>query len=359
MTSSRRSSNILNRSTLALVLGMMTLTACGGGSSNPTGPSSAGAVTLNGSVVGGVGASTSSLAMGVTSTSTTLMVPSAITVSVAESPGMSTPVGADGSFTLRGLPTGSFTLVFTRDGARIGTLSFTAVLPNQELNITISVSSTSLVLLEEQRNGIGHGDLEIEGSVEQVLLLSPSGDSRFIIHSHTVVVRPGQTVIREGNAVRGPADLTVGRSVHVKGAWLPAEGATQPVLASEITIQTGDGQDTPKPSPSPTPTPTPRADCMIEGGTTGRDIELEGTIASGNASSFKLSVDGARSSNPVDVLAGGASLQCTPASGPNAPTPAQCSASVKAGAKVHVSGTLNSCSAASAQVSASRVQVQK
>lgn len=353
MTSSTRSSNIPNRSTLALVLGMMTLSACGGGSSNPAGPSSAGAVTLNGSVVSTGGASASSQAMGLTSASPTLLVPSTITVSVQESPTMTTTVGADGSFTLRGLPTGSFTLVFTRDGARIGTLSFTAVLPNQELKITVSVTSSSLILLEEQRNGVGHGDLEIEGKVEQVLLLSATGDSRFLIHSRTVVTRPGQTTIREGNTVRGPADLTVGRSVHVKGVWLPTEGSTQPVLAYEIKIQTG-GDDR-----TPTPAPTPRADCMIEGGTPGRGIELEGTISSGDASAFKLAVDGGRSSGGVDVLAGGASLVCTPPSGPNAPTPAQCSASVKPGAKVHVSGILNTCTATTAQVSASRVQVQK
>ena len=355
MTSSTRSSHILNRSTLALVLGMITLTACGGASSNPAGPSSPGVVTLNGSVVGSGGASSSSSASGAASTSTGLLIPGALTVSVLESPAMTVTVGTDGSFTLRGLPTGSFTLVFARDGARIGTLSFTAVLPNQELNITLSVTGSSLVLLEEQRNGIGHGDLEIEGRVEQVLLLSQTGDSRFIIHYRTVVARPGQTVIREGNTVRGPADLTVGRSVHVKGVWLPAEGATQPVLAYEIKIQTGDDDRTPTPSPAP----TPRADCMIEGGTPGRGIELEGTISSGNASAFTLAVGGGRSSSGVDVLAAGASLVCSPPSGPNAPTPAQCSASIKPGAKVHVSGTLNACSATSAQVSAGKVSVQK
>jgi Domain of unknown function (DUF5666) len=356
MTASIRSSRFLNRSTLALVLGMITLTACGGGGSNPAGPSSSSAVTLNGSVVGSGGASSSSSVAGAATTSTRLLIPGVLAVSVLESPNLTATVGADGSFTLRGLPTGSFTLVFTRDGARIGTLSFTAVLPNQELNITVSVSSSSLVLLEEQRNGIGHGDLEIEGSVEQVLIVSTTGDSRFVIHGRTVVARPGQTTILEGNAARGPSDLHVGVPVHVKGVWLPAEGSTQPVLAYEIRIQADEDDDGPA---APTPTPSPRAACITEGGTPGRGVELEGTIASGNASSFRLSVNGGRAANPVDVLAGGATLECTPKSGPNAPTPAQCSASVTAGAKVHVSGTLDSCSAASAQVTARRVSVQK
>lgn len=340
-----------------MLLGLMTLTACGGGSAGPSGPSPAGAVVLHGSIVGSSSASAASTAYGLTSTTTAFLVGTPIVVSVAEDSAISTIVGGDGSFTLRGLPTGSFTLVFTRDGARIGTLSFTAVLPNQELNITVSVSSTSLLLLEEQRNGVGHGDLEIEGRVERVLLLSATGDSRFLIQGRTVVARPGQTTIREGNTQKRPADLTVGLSVHVKGTWLPAEGATQPVLASEIKIQ-NDAENGAGATPTPTPTPRPAA-CMIEGGTPGRNIELEGTVSSGSASAFRLSVEGDRASGPVDVLAGTATLECTPKSGPNAPTPAQCSASVTAGAKVHVSGTLNTCTATSAQVSASRVQVQK
>ena len=100
-----------------------------------------------------------------------------------------------------------------------------------------------MTLVEEKRNGIGHGDLEIEGLVQQVLLLDPAGDSRFLIDGRTVVARPGQTAIREGNSARTVSDVTVGRRVHVKGTWLPAEGATQAVLASEIKLQDVDDAD--------------------------------------------------------------------------------------------------------------------
>lgn len=180
---------------------------------------------------------------------------------------------------------------------------------------------------------------------------------RFVINGRTVVVRPGQTAIREGNTPRQVADLTVGRRVHVKGTFLPMEGSVQPVLATEIVFQATGNSPNATPTPTPTnPTPTPRAICIIEGGTPGRSIELEGTIVSGNAGAFRLD---ARASSPIDVLAGGATLVCTPPSGPNAPTPSQCSASVAAGARVHVSGTLNSCSATTAQVTASKVTVQK
>lgn len=342
---------------IVLLLTSITFAACGGGSPSGPSPSSSG-VVLSGSLLGQ--SSSSSLSAGFTAlSSATASLTGSVTVSVTGYPDLTARVDPGGSFTLRGLPSGSFSLTFTRDGVVLGSLTFASVLPNQEVDITVAITAGSLVLVEERRDGIGHGDLEIEGQVGAILLLSSTGDSRFSIDGRTVVVRPGQTAIREGNQSRQASDLTVGRRVHVKGSWLPAEGGTQPVLASEIKIQDGlDDQDDDEP-PSPSPSPTPRAACLIEGGVPGRSVELEGKVLSGNASSFRLAVDGERSSGPVDVLAGGAVLECSPKSGPGAPTPAQCSASVVAGVKVHVKGILNTCSATAAQVSASRVIVQK
>jgi len=339
----------LSRASLivAAVLALSTLTACGGGD-NPLGPSAlpAGGVVLSGTVIGASG-SAGAGALSVRSMDAT----GTIRVSVQEDPAIAATVDSNGSFTLRGLPSGSFTLLFTRDGATLGALLFGSVLPNQELTITVSATGDSIVLLEEKRNGIGHGDVEIEGLVQSVLVLSPAGESRFLIDGRTVSARPGETAIREGNTSRSVADVTVGRRVHVKGVWLAAEAGTQPVLAHEIKLQ-GD-------APTATPTPPPGASCMIDGGAVGRDIQLEGDVVSGGAAGFQLHVNGNRSTNPVDILASGASFECTPRSGPNAPTPEQCRASVTAGAKVHVSGTLTACSASSAQVSASKVIVQK
>ncbi len=325
-------------------LALAVSTSCGGG--NAAGPSSnsSSGVVLRGSVLGLAGSSGASAL-----SSSVASVAGALTVLVQQNPATSTTVESDGSFTLRGLPTGSFTLVFVRDGIPLGTVNLGAVLPNQELTITVTGAGGSVVLLEEQRNGVGHGDLEIEGLVEQVIALNAAGDSRFLIDRRTVVARATQTAIREGNALRSVADLRVGQRVHVKGVWLPAEGATQPVLASEIKIQG-----------NATPTPTPTASCMIDGGSVGRGIELEGVVLGGAASNFQLRVNGNRSANPVTVLvAGGASFECTPRSGPNAPTPEQCRALVAPGAQVHVSGTLDACGATSAQVTASKVIVQK
>ena len=222
----------------AIVLG-----ACG--SDNPAGPSSNLGVTLHGSVLDQGVASSASFSKLASGSQTAN---DAITVTVLENPAITTTVGEDGSFTLRGLPEGGFTLVFTSaGGATLGTLSFAAVKPNQEITITVQVTGSGLVLLEERRNGIGNGDLEIEGLVEQVVTLSTTGDSTFLIKGYTVVARPGQTTIREGNRARTVEDVTVGRRVHVKGVWLePGSSpvsASQPVLAYEIKLQGPEGDE--------------------------------------------------------------------------------------------------------------------
>lgn len=218
---------------------VLSLAACGGG--GPASPSSAQGVTLVGTVVGGFQSSSAHAASGGAPAAA-----ATLTVLVQENPAITATVGADGSFTLRGLPAGSFTLVFQEAGATIGALAFDQVSANQEITIIVSVSGGVVVLVEQRRNGIGHGDLEIEGLVEQVLVLAPLGESRFVIDGHVVVARPGETAIREGNRARTVGDVSVGRRVHVKAVWLPAEGSVQPALAHEIKLQgtsSGTGDD--------------------------------------------------------------------------------------------------------------------
>jgi hypothetical protein len=98
---------------------------------------------------------------------------------------------------------------------------------------------------------------------------------------------------------------------------------------------------------------------MISGGLVGAGIELEGSVSEGTAASFMLLVQGNRSAGPVTVDASGATFQCHPASGPNAPTPDACKASVSPGAKVNVRGMLEACDASTASANASTVIVQK
>jgi hypothetical protein len=96
--------------------------------------------------------------------------------------------------------------------------------------------------------------------------------------------------------------------------------------------------------------------CLISGGRSGEKIELEGDVASGSPTAFKMDVNGNRAGKLVDVSATAASFVCN---GDKKGSPSTCQASVKAGAKVHVRGTLTSCTLDVAQVVATEVKVQK
>jgi hypothetical protein len=96
--------------------------------------------------------------------------------------------------------------------------------------------------------------------------------------------------------------------------------------------------------------------CLISGGRSGEKIELEGDVASGTPTAFKMDVNGNRAGKPVDVSATAASFVCN---GDKKDSATTCQATVKAGAKVHVSGTLTSCTLDVAQVVATEVKVQK
>jgi hypothetical protein len=117
------------------------------------------------------------------------------------------------------------------------------------------------------------------------------------------------------------------------------------VILIEIKI---DGQDG-----DPTTPPDTSSACLIEGGHAGSNIELEGTVASGTFSLFKLDLQGNRANALVDVNSSAASWKCVGQSG------ADCKASFKAGNQVHVRGLLTTCTTTSALVNATEVKVQK
>ena len=94
--------------------------------------------------------------------------------------------------------------------------------------------------------------------------------------------------------------------------------------------------------------------CMIDGGTAGRAIELEGNVDSGTSSAFKMRVNGNRSSGLVDVAASGASYKCN-----GDKDTADCKAKLKPGVKVHVRGNLTACTTSTASVTATQVMIQK
>ena len=252
-----------------------------------------------------------------------------VTVYVREDPAIQAQVASDGSFVLRGLPDGQFTLVF----GNFGELLFDRVLPNTELTIVVQLTSGRIDLVDEKRTGIGHGDLEIEGLVQQVSPGAHPNEGSLIVHCYDIEARPGSTTIREENRAREMADIRRGNRVHVKGVW---EGGK--ILAHEIKLQ-GPGDDD---NTGPNGTECPD----LNGGKVGEKIVLEGTVLSGDSSSFTMRAEGRVASIRIDF---GKTPTCVGQAGKSG----ECK--VDPGDKVNVKGTLESCT----NVRADEVKIQK
>jgi len=228
--------------------------ACGGDS--PSSPSGSGGVAVQGVVLGdgaSFGASSGTNPSSAKAQKVTVMV---------EGTTLTAEVSANGTFELKGISSGTFTLIFLVDGVEIGRVVISAE-EGSEVKIVVQVKESVLVVVEIK--------------------------------------------------VEGPEDT--------------------------------------EPDASPAPTA-----CLVNGGKVGHGIELEGDVSSGAYAAFKMAVNG-RAGTPVDVNASSASFRCI--GGAKAATDAECKASVKAGAKVHVRGTLMTCTTSTAQVTAAEVKVQK
>jgi hypothetical protein len=102
--------------------------------------------------------------------------------------------------------------------------------------------------------------------------------------------------------------------------------------------------------------PSNTSSCGVNGGKAGQKIQLEGNVASGGSTAFDMLVNG-RATVPISVNAASASFKCI--GGAKTTSDAACKQSVQNGAKVHVSGTLMTCSTGAATVTATEVKVQK
>jgi hypothetical protein len=151
------------------------------------------------------------------------------------------------------------------------------------------------------------------------------------------------TLVFTSNGVEiGRVEITTTASAEVK-ITVTVTGST--VVVTEIVVEDkGDG------------TGTSTAACFVAGGKVGQGIELEGRVASGSAQAFGLEVNGERS-GVVDVSASSAAYKCN-GGGKNALGDSECKATLTTGAKVHVRGTLMTCTATTATATASEVKLQ-
>jgi hypothetical protein len=89
------------------------------------------------------------------STSSATVSVQGIVVSIKERTSISAPVDQNGGFTLVGVPSGSFTLVFQLNGTTIGEIRFNDVRQNQGIKISVVLTATvEVVLVKEQRDQV-------------------------------------------------------------------------------------------------------------------------------------------------------------------------------------------------------------
>ncbi len=143
----------------------------------------------------------------------------------------------NGTFTLRGLPAGSFTLVFKNGTAEVGWLIFEDVKVNQQIVIVVELVDGQVKRLEETRNGIGHGDIEIGGAAWNIQVGSHPMAGSLEVNGYHIVTRTAETTIRKGNRALTLDDLQEGDQVHVKGEFEEAADGSSQVFAHEIKLQ--------------------------------------------------------------------------------------------------------------------------
>ena len=228
--------------------------------------------------------------------------------------GTSNPVGpsaAGGGLTLQGVVLGGTTGASAQPG-RVGALAAGSG------QITVSVQGNSSISTSVSSNGT----FELSG------LSSTSFTLVFSVNGKTV------------------GTITVN----------PTQGATQIHLVVKVTMNSVslvsvDNDDQNENEPPST--------CIIEGGKAGNKVELEGTVSSGTSASFMLKVEGERSTTGVVTVTTSGTTQFKCGDDDNSISGTTCAATLKTGAKVHVRGTLTTCTTTAAAVTATQVSIQK
>ncbi len=236
------------------VLGLI-LSACG---SSPTSPSTGTGATLRGVAMGTAAAPGALRAL---STASAAAASSAVTVTVQENPSITTRVSANGTFELEGLPAGTITLVFSRDGVTLGTITINGVPTQGEVQVVVQISTTSVVLVSVTINGADDNDnnsgnrsclisggtvgsgIELEGHVSSGTATAFKMDVNGERASALVDVNASLASFKcNGPRVSGTecrASVRPGAQVHVRGTLTSCSLSAALVTAAEVMVQQG------------------------------------------------------------------------------------------------------------------------
>lgn len=154
-----------------------------------------------------------------------------IVVRLLANPAIAAAVDEAGGFVLAGLTPGLHTLDFTRGAQNLGRIVFDQVVSGQRIAIGVRVIDDDAVLVSEDRRGADNTGVEVQGTIENIVTVSTSGDSRFVVASRSIVARPAATVVRDARNRGSVENLTLGRAVRVRGANVATE-----VLAYEVKL---------------------------------------------------------------------------------------------------------------------------
>ncbi len=235
------------------VLGLI-LSACG---SSPTSPSTGTGATLRGVAMG-----TAASPGGLRALSTAAAAASsAVTVTVQENPSITTRVSANGTFELEGLPAGTITLVFSRDGVTLGTITINGVPTQGEVQVVVQISTTSVVLVSVTINGADDNDnnsgnrgclisggtvgagIELEGHVSSGTATAFKMDVNGERASALVDVNASLASFKcNGPRVSDTecrASVRSGAQVHVRGTLTSCSLSAAQVTAAEVMVQQG------------------------------------------------------------------------------------------------------------------------
>jgi hypothetical protein len=193
-----------------------------------------------------------------------------ITVTVQESPSLSTTVSSNGTFAIQGLPAAGFTLLFSVSGAPAGAVTITAVGEGTTVKIVVKVREQEVELVDLETEGSGGpstggpgtgdggpstgggtpnacmidgakmgGRVELEGSVEagtsaQFMMRVNGNRSTGLVN---VAANAASYKCYGNKTTDCKASLRPGAKVHVRGTLTSCATAGANVTATEVKIQ--------------------------------------------------------------------------------------------------------------------------